>query len=175
LVDVAQANYKYSKRTGLEKAIYQIEEAVKKSKTDSLLSEGAIIELQRLLGEPRDSLSARAESRSPIGERFSPEQGGSTQASDEQLALDDAENPLQLLARATDLRPSTPQRSEANASTPSSRHFGNEREDRSSTNQFFQPVKACLDGEEGGQNGQDSDPIEVGLVTIKEAEILLSL
>jgi hypothetical protein len=88
--------------------------------------------------------------------------------------LDDAENPLQLLARATDLRPSTPQLSEVNASTHSSPNFGIERDDRLSTNRFFQPVKVSLDGE-GFHDGQETDPIEVGLVTMEEAEMLLSL
>jgi hypothetical protein len=139
-----------------------------------LPSEGSVIELQRLLDEARDGLSASAESGSIIEERFTSEQDRTTQSSDEQLTLDDAENPLQLLARATDLRPSNPQRSEVDTSTRSSQMFGNGQEDRSSTNHFFQPMKACLD-DEGAQNGQDTDPIEVGLVTMEEAEMLLSL
>lgn len=105
---------------------------------------------------------------------FNAEQTGATHSSDEQLALDDAENPLQLLARATDLRISSPQYSEANVSTPSTRNLGSEREDVSNITRFFQPIKASLDGG-GGQNGQETDPIDVGLVTMEEAEMLLSL
>lgn len=108
------------------------------------------------------------------GTTFIPEPGETLQSSNEHLALDDAENPLQLLARATDLRISSPHYSEVNNSTPSDRNLGNEREDVLKINQFFQPIKATLNRGEV-QNGQDTDPIEVGLVTIEEADMLFSL
>lgn len=166
--------YGYSKRTGLEKAIFQIEEAIKKSKVDTVPNEGAIVELQRLLEEARSSLPHSADSASPANADFASERDGRVQSSDEQLALDDAENPLQLLARASDLRLSTTQSSEVNTSTPSTRNLGSEPDDRSDIHQFFLPMKASWDGGEG-EEGQDRDPINVGLVTVEEAKTLLSL
>ncbi|KAF2183714.1 hypothetical protein K469DRAFT_582241 [Zopfia rhizophila CBS 207.26] len=155
-----------NKRTGLEKAIYQIEEAIKRSRSDTLSNEGTLEQLQSLLDEARSGFPDSSDTVSPSSASFVPGRDGPAQSSDEQLALDDAENPLQLLARASDLRLTSPQSLEL--STSSSRNLGSERDDKSDIHQFFLPMKASLD------NGPDLDPIEVGLVTTEEAEMLLS-
>lgn len=94
---------------------------------------------------------------------------------DENLSLDDAENPLQLLARASNLQlsPSGPRNNISKSSLPSSscaKVMQNDiqRDDTEQTRSFFVPVKANLD------IGLDIDPIEIGLVTFDEAESLFS-
>lgn len=88
--------------------------------------------------------------------------GGS---SDDQLAVEDVENPLQLLARASDLRIISP---ENNVPTPGSRINGSEHSAFLDVHQFFMPMKANLD------QGAGYDPINIGLVTKEEAETLLT-
>ena len=87
------------------------------------------------------------------------------------LSLDDAENPLQLLARASDLQlRSFHGRRTLEPSQPAAIPQNNNAEDDSSTAKlFFVPVKANLD------LGSDMDPIELGLVTPDEAESLFTL
>lgn len=160
-----------NKRTGLEKAIFQIEQAIKKSKVETRTpqNENAINELQSLVHEARTLPRVHASDSSPVQE--APVSG------DEQLALDDAENPLQLLARASDLRLATPQGSEQtsfpNASTPSIRNQDTEKLDKSDVHNYFLPMKAYYDI--GPENGFDTDPIDLGLVTYEEAATLLNL
>jgi hypothetical protein len=89
-------------------------------------------------------------------------------ASDDQQALDDAENPLQLLARASDLRLTSPQSSDY-LFTPSISHMGSDADQQSDIHRFFLPIKASLD------RGSEYDPIDLGLVTEEEAQLLLSL
>ncbi|KAF2277184.1 uncharacterized protein EI97DRAFT_457893 [Westerdykella ornata] len=158
-----------NKRTGLDKAIYQIEEAIKKSRTDGSSSEGTLTQLQQLLNKARDGLgrtgsgAAAAASAAPIQS----EKDSIAQTGDELLSLDDAENPLQLLARASDLRHTVPQQASAIA-TPSSVAFPAERGDSMDIHHFFQPIKARLD------QGPDLDPIDVGLLSLEEAGMLIS-
>lgn len=87
---------------------------------------------------------------------------------DGQQALDDAENPLQLLARASDLRLTSPQSSDF-PFTPSASHVGSDMDQQSDVKRFFLPIKASLD------HGPSYDPIDLGLVTEEEADLLLSL
>jgi len=156
-----------SKRTGLEKALHQIEEAIKKSKADPHTSEMAVEQLQQLLTEAR----GRPSSSSPASSVPAPPSEGTSTAhlsGDDQQALDDAENPLQLLARASDLRLTSPQSSD-NPYLSSSSHLGSDLEQQSDVHRFFAPIKASLD------RGPNFDPIDLGLVTEEEAELLLSL
>lgn len=92
-------------------------------------------------------------------------------SAEESLALDDAENPLQLLARASDLQLSptgvhhvakSPLRSEVPLPQESS-------ELGMSAKSFFVPARAHLDV------GSELDPVDLGLVTFDEAESLFSL
>ena len=79
----------------------------------------------------------------------------------ENLALDDAENPLQLLARASDLKLSGQETQDAVAS-------GTDRGTHPAK-PFFVPVRASRD------IGPDLDPIDLGLATADETEMLFSL
>lgn len=115
---------------------------------------------------------------------------------EENLALDDAENPLQLLARASDLQlspvgvrhvpksppmplissvpPSLPQEvlvvDRRRADRDEGREFDAELDRREqSAKSFFVPARANLDV------GDDLDPVELGLVTFDESESLFTL
>lgn len=91
--------------------------------------------------------------------------GGS---SDDQLAVEDVENPLQLLARASDLRITSPHTLDNPISSPGSKMNGSEQSAFLDVHQFFLPMKVNLD------QGQGYDPIDVGLVTKDEAKTLLA-
>lgn len=82
---------------------------------------------------------------------------------DESIAVRDAENPLQLLARASHFRPSLQTTDKENT-----RPEQGTREP-STLQVFFAPLKVHLDV------GEDVDPIILGLVTETEAESLFSL
>ena len=98
----------------------------------------------------------------------SPSDESANAQSDDQLALDDAENPLQLLARASDLRLGLPQ-SPNQPLTPFSANLGSERSDKPDVTGFFLPMKTHPD------IGPHLDPIDLGLVTSEEAELLMNL
>ncbi|KAJ4360207.1 uncharacterized protein N0V89_000767 [Didymosphaeria variabile] len=153
-----------NKRTGLEKALHQIEEAIKKSKSDPSSSGNTVEQLQQLLLEARGS---RASSNSSPSSSVPAPSEGVAHVSDDQQALDDAENPLQLLARASDLRLTSPQ-SNDHPFTPSTSHLCSDVDQQSDVHRFFLPIKASLD------RGPSYDPIDLGLVTEEEAELLLS-
>lgn len=167
-----------SKRKGLEKAIHQIEQAIKRPKVDTSGSDDAqkaITGLQELLSQFQDQL--HSESTGGFTER--PDRGRNLPSPrdtnvDESLTLDDAENPLQLLARASDLQlsptelrrgPKTPPPLAVAPSTLSqdvnSVDFG--------AKSFFVPMRANLDV------GPELDPVDLGLVTFDESESLFSL
>ncbi|KAI1529783.1 Zn II 2Cys6 transcription factor [Pyrenophora tritici-repentis] len=139
-----------NKRSGLEKAIYQVEEAIKKRKSDAFTSQSTLQQLQQLLNEAQR------------------DEGSSREAdTDDQLAVEDVENPLQLLARASDLRIATPQSYDPSISSPDGKFNGSEQSAYLDVHHFFLPTKAHLD------QGPGLDPIDVGLVTKDEAEMLL--
>lgn len=90
-------------------------------------------------------------------------------STDDHFALDDAENPLQLLARASDISgPSNMVTFASNQLTsyPAPRQSNGVQNQDLHT--FFGPFRPSLDIEE------DSDPIELGLVTEEESEALFS-
>ncbi|KAL4923332.1 uncharacterized protein BDV17DRAFT_245929 [Aspergillus undulatus] len=166
-----------NKRKGLEKALHQIEQAIKRPKTDHPAAEAAqkvISDLQDLLSKTQKQ-QAQNESEDFSEDPDHPESHFPRDPnSGESLALDDAENPLQLLARASDLQLSpnhvrdtamwpslaTPQPTEG----PSTGAESN----ATAAKTFFVPVKANRD------IGPDLDPIEIGLVTLPEAESLFT-
>ncbi|KAL5335678.1 hypothetical protein BJX70DRAFT_410303 [Aspergillus crustosus] len=171
-----------NKRTGLEKALHQIEQAIKRPKTDYPGAEAA----QKVISDLQDLLS-KTQKQQPQNESevFSedPDQIESPHFtresnSGESLALDDAENPLQLLARASDLQLSpkdvrdTATWSSLTAPQPeiglSVRVESNAPAAKSAAKSFFVPVRATLDVR------PDLDPIEIGLVTLSEAESLFA-
>jgi hypothetical protein len=91
------------------------------------------------------------------------------QRNEESLAVDDAENPLQLLARASYFQPSRDVRSRS--SPQNTRRKGataGESFESTSLEAFFTGAKVNLDV------GSDIDPVDLGLVTEEEADSLFS-
>ncbi len=186
----------FSKRTGLEKALHQIEEAVRRSGSSRVDASRAVSKLKTLLGPTADdSLRNDASSGDPrrpvdagdlqessddsLGSEREEEQpaqrsvASQSQVAEESLAVDDAENPLQLLARASDLHVS-PQSGNLPAPSPdsvirSSPHIHDQDKNLAEVEKFFKSGQFNLD------SGPDLDPIELGLVTSEEAESLFSL
>ncbi|KAJ5261451.1 hypothetical protein N7478_012046 [Penicillium angulare] len=163
-----------SKRKGLEKAIHQIEQAIKRPKVDSADpddAQKAITGLQELLTQFQGQLQSESDSfldsRGRAGNLPSPRDANA----DESLALDDAENPLQLLARASDLQLSptgvrrTQKSPQPTLVTPSTQEISTVD---SGARSFFVPTTAYLD------IGSDLDPVDLGLVTFDESESLFS-
>lgn len=191
--------FAFSKRTGLEKAIYQVEQALKRSKdVGSGLNQDVEADLRQLMAAPSaNSPRRRRESSSTTpntannqltfphhraslvpGEangmaidqvhEVSPADG--TEKPDE-LALNHADNPLQLLAMASGLPGQSPS---TNMSTsPAGAAFvSHQGSDVNATDadltQFFGSLQPSLD------NSADLDPINLGLVTTEEAETLFN-
>lgn len=159
--------------------MHQIEEAIKRPKPDISGSNGAqdiISNLQDLLNKIQaQRLPSETDDQSEDPDRSRAVQSPHGINTSDNLSLDDAENPLQLLARASDLQLSPPEARAPlkwpslalaePASAPRESLDGNLNAARS----FFVPAKARLD------TGSDMDPIELGLVTFNEAETLFSL
>jgi hypothetical protein len=181
-----------SKRRGLDKALFQIDQVVRRVQSGSGAQQGDdqfLAQLRELLQKNRD-LSLGSDLQSPtyadgtiVDHDDSEDQTGdeeegiepqqlttawhTNQSPTDSLAVDDAENPLQLLARASYLQPS-----------PESRQVRSPRlsrsEPRASKTQetqdvlyhFFAPPRAKLDV------GDDVDPITLGLVSDDEATSL---
>ncbi|KAJ5594582.1 uncharacterized protein N7459_000790 [Penicillium hispanicum] len=166
-----------NKRKGLEKAIHQIEQAIKRPKINSSGpddAQKAITGLQELLSRLQGQLQSESDALSDGGERVREFPSPRNTNADESLALDDAENPLQLLARASDLqlsptglrhRPKSPPPLVAAPSIlpPESGSLVD-----SGAKSFFVPAKANLDA------GPELDPVDLGLVTFDESESLFS-
>jgi hypothetical protein len=179
-----------SKRDGLEKAVYRIEQAIKKSRNHGSQSEDDqnTIHLQNLLNEAQGLLPAQSpdtldpsfrsqdvpqhqhslSQHNQLGLMTGPEQNG-VQDQDDHFSVDDAENPLQLLARASDLSGPPNQASYTpNLRSPISlsRH-ANAGRDLDLQN-FFGPFRPSLD------IGPENDPIDMGLVTEDESVALFT-
>ncbi|KAH7406831.1 hypothetical protein DE146DRAFT_406139 [Phaeosphaeria sp. MPI-PUGE-AT-0046c] len=161
-----------NKRSGLEKAIFQVEEAIKKRKSDATTDQTTLEHLKRLLD---DDVKAETEPTKVENIPASPNDTSPTNypeaaavSIDDQLALEDVENPLQLLARASDLRIASPHDLHDTVSSPGSRINGSEYGPFLDVHRFFLPTKAYLD------QGPGLDPIDVGLVTSNEAQMLLT-
>ncbi|EMD66224.1 hypothetical protein COCSADRAFT_197722 [Bipolaris sorokiniana ND90Pr] len=160
-----------NKRSGLEKAIYQVEEAIKKRKSDVAVNQSTLQHLQQLLNEAQGDDGPSQDAKSPpvlAESSYVPAKEVACTSSDDQLAVEDVENPLQLLARASDLRiATTPQSYNTSVASPEGRFTGSEQSSFLDVHHFFLPMKAHLD------QGSGLDPIDVGLVTKDEAEMLL--
>ncbi|KGO76700.1 hypothetical protein PITC_090540 [Penicillium italicum] len=169
-----------NKRKGLEKAIHQIEQAIKRPKIDSSgddEAQRAISVLQELLGQVQGQLMQNEhehERERDISDASDHPRITSPRGmhAEESLALDDAENPLQLLARASDLQlspagmrhaPKSPLPLSEGPSLLQSNPIG-----EPSARSFFVPARANLDV------GPEVDPVELGLVTFDESESLFS-
>lgn len=163
-----------SKRTGLEKALYQIEQAIKRPRgEDAAASDAAhkvISNLQDLLGKAQDHQHVSYSETDDFSEN--PDQAHSLPSPHEQedsLTLDDAENPLQLLARASDLQLSPAETQKAHVPLRQQPAISQTHDHDSGANSFFVPMRASRDV------GSELDPIDLGLVTVEEAESLFSL
>lgn len=88
-------------------------------------------------------------------------------AEGDHLSLDDAENPLQLLARTSELLSAIHPRVAANGPPGYLASKTGVRSDYD-LQKFFGPYQPRLD------IGEDLDPIELGLITLAEAEALFS-
>ncbi|KAI1299544.1 hypothetical protein F5Y03DRAFT_365696 [Xylaria venustula] len=192
-----------NKHSGLEKAVFQIEQALKRTHpgSDQIQNSEQSAELRYLLERSRDLLSAersqKNSSSGTSGRRHdgsipSPQQSSTSHGTppsqtdsrdagtvsqhvdDDQLNLDDAENPLQLLARTSELLSSLGASNHGSTlgqlpskSLPSrDRSSGNDHDGNLPV--FFGPFQPRLD------IGPDLDPIELGLLTLAEAETLFS-
>ncbi|KAK1579954.1 uncharacterized protein LY79DRAFT_521757 [Colletotrichum navitas] len=186
-----------NKRKGLDKALYQIEQAIKRARTGEQNSEDdkAIGNLQALLEGTRAARSTTASTHLRRGSSHfdSPDQPDISSDDDdelnntpdsntymslhhhneESLAIDDAENPLQLLARASNLRLSPKPISGLSPKLPGpgpgrkNQHAEQVDEDPEMQS-FFTAVRLNFDV------GDDIDPITMGLVTGEEAESLFA-
>ncbi|GFN15183.1 uncharacterized protein AtWU_04984 [Aspergillus tubingensis] len=165
-----------NKRKGLEKALHQIEQAIKRPRSDASGSEAAqklISDLQEMLSNTREQqLHSEADDQSEDFDRSYTYHSPRDNIGDN-LSLDDAENPLQLLARASDLQLSPTEVRGAHKWPPStiqpSGMLQNSTEGSDPAAQsYFVPIRASLDV------GPDIDPIDIGLVTPSEAESLFS-
>ncbi|CAG8898513.1 unnamed protein product [Penicillium egyptiacum] len=165
-----------NKRKGLEKAIHQIEQAIKRPKVDSTgddEAQRAISVLQELLGRVQGQLMQNEHelgfSEASDHPRMTPPRDIHAE---ESLTLDDAENPLQLLARASDLQLlPTGMRRAPKPPVPLSEgpsFFQSTPQGEPGAKSFFVPTRANLD------IGPEIDPIDLGLVTFDESESLFS-
>lgn len=166
----------------MEKALHQIEQAIKRPKLDESGSDAAskiISNLQDLLSKTQQESSqlqpSEADELSEGPEQSQPFQSPREINPGDNLSLDDAENPLQLLARASDLQLSpvevreAPRWASASLLQPTITPRSSSGSGGMSAKNFFVPVRASLDV------GPDLDPIDIGLVTLTEAESLFAL
>lgn len=197
--------YRASKRKGLEKALYQVEEALRRagSGVQSTDAGKAISELKVMLSagqdgqtngsgdsnkrprlnttaysEPRDDSSSDEEdspqpSKGSMGRRASNVSQRFVKV-EERLAVEDAENPLQLLARASNLHLS-PASSHGQSPGTAVSH-----QPSSAIVEELDPELRCVESFFGttsfnADRGEGYDPIELGLVTEDEAETLFDL
>ncbi|KAI1762668.1 hypothetical protein GGR53DRAFT_406095 [Hypoxylon sp. FL1150] len=189
-----------NKHSGLEKAVFQIEQALRRTHAgsiDQVQTAEQASELRFLLERSRELLNGDNGPPRRISTRngmehdqasVSPQQTSTSMGTspsqtcsrddplvhpkveEDQLSLDDAENPLQLLARTSELLSSiTPAQGAGAARLPSkstpSRGLAGEGDD---LQKFFGRFQPRLDV------GEDLDPIELGLITLTEAEVLFS-
>ncbi|KAF2669134.1 hypothetical protein BT63DRAFT_424843 [Microthyrium microscopicum] len=168
-----------NKRKGLDNYIVKIEQALKKSSKGDLQDDSAFTELQQLLNRVRDrdrrtSSLASGPSQSRGEETEVDEDDDSPSIIHDEDALDDAENPLELLVRASRLRQGKAQSANVRPPSPGSVNF--DRDGYGSyadIQRFFMPIRASIDGNGRGDD-DESDPIHLGLVTEEEAEMLLA-
>ncbi|CAJ2512558.1 Uu.00g055730.m01.CDS01 [Anthostomella pinea] len=190
-----------NKHSGLEKAVLQIEQALRRSQpgTEQIQDAEQATELRYLLDRSRELLgtenghqrqfsgangshrecsvtSPRHTSTSrgtPSSQVESRENGTPSREIDkDQLDLDDAENPLQLLARTSELLSSIrpPANSHGGYRIPakslSVRNLPVKNDDDGDLRKFFGRFQPRLDV------GEDLDPVGLGLLSVAEAEAL---
>ncbi|KIX04846.1 uncharacterized protein Z518_05717 [Rhinocladiella mackenziei CBS 650.93] len=160
-----------NKRTGLEKAIYQVEQALKRSKDGSTgLGLEVEADLRQLVSVPQLRPNRRASENNDISEDSHEVFPAEVGEKPDELALNNADNPLQLLAMASvlpDQSPSTNMSiSPAGATSQPGTNDANVAD--AELQQFFGSLMPNLDNE------PDLDPIDLGLVTLEEAQSLFA-
>lgn len=213
-----------SKRTGLEKALHQVEQAVRRSGPGQGIEAAKVVsELKALLAAGANSNGSLPDSqKSPVANNSNnhnhvhnnnhnhnhnhnrpstgrsdiilpdassdagdssgsemdamsaPQESTPSQShvAEESLAIDDAENPLQLLARASDLHVSPKGGNEhipAESLSHQRSRLAKQSDKISEVEKFFQLTQFSLD------IGPDLDPIDLGLITTEEADSLFAL
>ncbi|KAH8169889.1 Zn(II)2Cys6 transcription factor [Sarocladium implicatum] len=180
-----------NKRRGLDKAFYQIDQAIKRVRAGTEAS----TEEQSILDQLRDLVNDNAAStgshRSHAVADGEVDYDSNDQSDEElpdtspsvhslrhpivssgtdSLAVDDAENPLQLLARASYLQPSPDSRQGRSPQTTRTPQNTSKQAQSENTSDdlyaFFAPARALLDV------GDDIDPVSLGLVSEDEATAL---
>lgn len=168
--------------------MFRIEQAIKKARAESGQPGGnqEVFRLQSLLSEAQGVLAGQPALPSlSLQDPRSHEHGQSSYRagqipqsapavgnppSDDNYAVDDAENPLQLLARASDI--STPPFPVSQTSTyiPSmtAQLPSQDPHWKDDLQAFFGPFRPSLD------IGEDIDPIALGLVSFEEADVLFN-
>lgn len=186
IVDLKTNEHEFSKRRGLDKALHQLEQALHDVKTsgDRPDNEDTALRLQQLLGEAGAVLN-RANSRSnsipsPSVTLVAPPVGAFTSQSThvqhqdspaDRVIVEDTENPLQLLAHATEQCLPLPQLSSGRPSSTLTSSTEAQRQGGRADDllgRFFGPPRVNLD------IGPSLDPISLGFVTAIEAEDLVN-
>ncbi|KAI5856746.1 hypothetical protein GGS23DRAFT_588462 [Durotheca rogersii] len=190
-----------NKHSGLEKAVFQIEQALRRSHAgsiDQIQTVEHATELRFLLERSRELLNGQRglprrvttqNGVDPEQSSLSPQQTSTSlgtspsqtcsrddsavqaKIEEDHLSLDDAENPLQLLARTSELLSSiTPHSQRPGRAGPPSKFAPNRGviAEGDDLQRFFGRFQPRLD------IGEDLDPIELGLVSLPEAEALFS-
>ncbi|OTA88843.1 hypothetical protein M434DRAFT_79971 [Hypoxylon sp. CO27-5] len=167
-----------NKHSGLEKAVFQIEQALRRSRELLSGDNGLPRRISTHNGLEHDQVSSVSPQQTSTSMGTSPSQTCSRddpavhpKVEEDQLSLDDAENPLQLLARTSELLSSITPQTQGNGTgrfpskSAPSRGMGGEGDD---LQRFFGRFQARLDV------GEDLDPIELGLISLAEAEALFA-
>jgi hypothetical protein len=132
------------------------------------------VQLQAQSASPHSQGHPSSLSRGRIGSSLTGTALSAQNDGDDGYALEDAENPLQLLARASDL-PISPRNMPAAPDHLSPIAASNQtgQKGEQSRNQelrvFFGPLRPNLD------TGEDIDPIDMGYVTSSETDVLFNL
>ncbi|KAI1431475.1 hypothetical protein GGR50DRAFT_679293 [Xylaria sp. CBS 124048] len=193
-----------NKHSGLEKAVFQLEQALKRTQpgSDQIQHREQSVELRNLLERSRHLLSAEQSQthhhaipgpavnglrhegsvssprhssltshETPPSQADSCSRDGgplSESVEDDQLNLDDAENPLQLLARTSELLSSidNSDRGPSGDYLPFKPPRNRDGEHDGNSAVFFSRYQPRLD------LGPELDPVELGLLTLSEAESL---
>jgi len=189
-----------SKRTGLEKAIYQVEQAIKRSKDAGatlgvdaenhlrhLINESQVVASTPMLRKDSSTTTSHVGEQAPFAQQvpfpggdhnhatvergIEPVVVGEQSEKPDELALNNADNPLQLLAMASILPGQSPSTamSTSPAAGPSQPGSGEVNSADAELQRFFGSLLPNLD------NSPEIDPVEMGLATMDEAESLFSL
>lgn len=179
-----------NKRTGLDKALFQIDQAVKRARSAAQQNPDdnrVLAHLHGLLSgadadeasTARDAYASGSLGTDDNDDAFSAEDDDEDeqdpvamtdfiQRTESSLAIDDAENPLQLLARASYIQPSPESRHGSSPGQPLIAIASPAQQSGDEISAFFAPARVHLDV------GEDVDPVLLGLVSDEEAESLFT-